>query len=140
MLSAISIPPFRHGGVGLPGGGKTSGQLCTLLPAPPQSLRKYSAVFDSPRILLTYGQSLISLSVRAQKLRNHITSPPLIMPPSAPEGSNAAKPAVNASASETNSTNKEPQQKPAAALEEDDEFEDFPVEGLYLCTWDRSRH
>ncbi len=100
----------------------------------------YSAVFDSPRILLTYGQSLISLSVRAQKLRNHITSPPLIMPPSAPEGSNAAKPAANAHASETNSTNKEPQQKPAAALEEDDEFEDFPVEGLYLCAWDTSRH
>ena len=57
------------------------------------------------------------------------------MPPSAQEGSNAAK----TSSGETNSTNKEPQQKPAAALEEDDEFEDFPVEGQYfLRTWGRS--
>ena len=47
------------------------------------------------------------------------------MPPSAQEGSNVAK----TSTGDANSSNKEPQQKPAAALEEDDEFEDFPVEG-----------
>jgi hypothetical protein len=47
------------------------------------------------------------------------------MPPSAQEGSNAA--------GEANSADKEPQQKPAAALEEDDEFEDFPVEGLFYA-------
>jgi hypothetical protein len=46
------------------------------------------------------------------------------MTPSAQEGSNAT--------GEANSANKEPQQKPAAALEEDDEFEDFPVEGLFM--------
>jgi hypothetical protein len=62
------------------------------------------------------------------------------MAPSAQEGSNAAKTAGNVSENDANSTNKEPQQKPAAVLEEDDEFEDFPVEGLYLCTRDRSRH
>lgn len=31
----------------------------------------------------------------------------------------------------TNSTTLKDEQKPAAALEEDDEFEDFPVEGIY---------
>jgi len=56
------------------------------------------------------------------------------MPPSAQGGSNAA---ANVSANDANSANKEPQQKPAATLEEDDEFEDFPVEGLYLYNRDR---
>jgi 26 proteasome complex subunit DSS1 len=34
---------------------------------------------------------------------------------------------------DTNTTPSKEQQKPAAALEEDDEFEDFPAEGTVTC-------
>lgn len=44
------------------------------------------------------------------------------------QGSNSTTKAVTSDP--TNSTPLKDQQKPAAALEEDDEFEDFPVEGI----------
>jgi hypothetical protein len=40
-----------------------------------------------------------------------------------------AAPATKATKPETSTTTPPKDQKPAAALEEDDEFEDFPVEG-----------
>ncbi|KAI9846092.1 MAG: 26S proteasome complex subunit [Sclerophora amabilis] len=49
----------------------------------------------------------------------------------AAEGSSSTTKAVT-SDTESGTTMKD-QQKPAATLEEDDEFEDFPVEGL--CLW-----
>ncbi len=50
--------------------------------------------------------------------------------PMAAAGSSSATTKANVDDSKPVETAKE-QQKPAAALEEDDEFEDFPVEGRY---------
>jgi hypothetical protein len=62
---------------------------------------------------------------------NETASPrhPLIIPPSAQERSNVAKTVVNVSIREAYSTNKEPAQKPAAALEEADELENLSSRG-----------
>lgn len=49
----------------------------------------------------------------------------------AAEGSGPTTKATTAT--DTSSTLKD-QQKPAAALEEDDEFEDFPVDGTFILT------
>lgn len=48
----------------------------------------------------------------------------------APEGSGPTATTVDADPSLSSSGAKEPQ-KPATALEEDDEFEDFPIDGAF---------
>lgn len=51
--------------------------------------------------------------------------------PAAAEGSGQTTKAVTSDS--TNSSTMKDQQKPAAALEEDDEFEDFPIDGNRNC-------
>ena len=48
----------------------------------------------------------------------------------AAEGSGPTTKAITSDA--TDSSTMKDQQKPAAALEEDDEFEDFPVDGVFI--------
>lgn len=84
-----------------------------------KNVKHHSAV----RIAFCYFDLLLTSTLAATlpRTRTHIPST-FTMSASDASKAESAKPATDKPT--------EPQQKPAAQLEEDDEFEDFPVEGL----------
>lgn len=76
---------------------------------------------------MTFGVHLgINLDLPTQAHHNH---PPTPTMSAAAEGSG---PTTKATTTTDTSPTLKDQQKPAAALEEDDEFEDFPVDGMFI--------
>ncbi|KAI1764284.1 DSS1/SEM1 family-domain-containing protein [Hypoxylon sp. FL1150] len=90
---------------------RTTLQPCGKLPTPPD-----------PNIYLFSIVAAASSSTRPQIYLHQPNRPAKMAAPSSKQGD---KPAAEAAKPETS---QQPQEKSAAALEEDDEFEDFPVE------------
>jgi hypothetical protein len=115
--------------------GRATGQIAA---KPPTVISRHRACSHrsiplqtrSSAVLLSFGnisEDIASISIYISFKHDPEQPPVRTMSASAQSSTNANK-ATGSDAANSNQTSKE-DQKPAATLEEDDEFEDFPVEG-----------